>query len=56
MKNGVILSIDAGTTGVRSILVDKQGSIVESAYREFSQCIFPQDGHVEHDPLEIWKL
>ena len=50
----VILSIDAGTTGVRSILVDKQGSIVESAYREFSQ-YFPQDGHVEHDPLEIWE-
>ena len=50
----VILSIDAGTTGVRSVLVDKQGSIVESSYREFSQ-YFPQDGHVEHDPLEIWE-
>ncbi len=50
----VVLSIDAGTTGVRSMLVDKQGSIVESAYREFSQ-YFPQDGYVEHNPLEIWE-
>ena len=33
----VILSIDAGTTGVRSMLVDRQGSIVMSSYREFSQ-------------------
>ena len=54
LKMEVILSIDAGTTGVRSMLVDKQGSIVESAYREFSQ-YFPQDGYVEHNPLEIWE-
>ena len=49
----VILSIDAGTTGVRSMLVDRQGSIVMSSYREFSQ-YFPQAGYVEHDPMEIW--
>ena len=49
----VILSIDAGTTGVRSVLVDKHGSIVESSYQEFPQ-YFPQVGHVEHDPMEIW--
>ncbi|MBC95894.1 glycerol kinase [bacterium] len=49
----VILSIDAGTTGVRSVLVDKQGSIVESSYQEFPQ-YFPQSGYVEHDPMEIW--
>ena len=33
----VILSIDAGTTGVRSLLIDKAGIIVESSYREFPQ-------------------
>jgi len=49
----VILSIDAGTTGVRSMLVNKQGSIVESSYREFTQ-YFPEEGYVEHDPIEIW--
>ena len=49
----VILSIDAGTTGVRSMLVDKQGSIVGSSYKEFPQ-YFPDSGLVEHDPMEIW--
>jgi glycerol kinase len=49
----VILSIDAGTTGVRSMLVDKQGLIVESSYKEFPQH-FPEAGFVEHDPMEIW--
>jgi glycerol kinase len=49
----VILSIDAGTTGVRSMLVNKKGLIVESAYKEFPQ-YFPQVGYVEHDPIEIW--
>ena len=46
----VILSIDAGTTGVRSMLVDKQGSIVGSSYKEFPQ-YFPDSGLVEHDPM-----
>ena len=49
----VILSIDAGTTGVRSMLIDRQGSIVMSSDREFYQ-YFPQAGSVEHDPMEIW--
>ena len=49
----VILSIDAGTTGVRSLLVDKSGIIVESSYREFPQ-YFPEAGQVEHDANEIW--
>ena len=49
----VILSIDAGTTGVRSLLVDKAGIIVESSYREFPQ-YFPEAGQVEHDANEIW--
>ncbi|MEY4401845.1 MAG: glycerol kinase [Actinomycetota bacterium] len=51
---GVVLAIDAGTTGVRSraIFADGRPSIAE--YKEFSQH-FPQPGWVEHDAEEIWQ-
>ena len=50
----VILAIDAGTTGVRSLLIGRDGNVVDSSYREFTQ-YFPQIGWVEHDPTEIWE-
>lgn len=50
---GVVVAIDAGTTGVRSFAVDHEGRPVGRAYREFSQH-FPKPGWVEHDPIEIW--
>ena len=50
----VVISIDAGTTGVRSFAVDEQGKPQGWAYREFTQ-FFPQPGWVEHDAIEIWE-
>jgi len=50
----VLLAIDAGTTGVRTIAVDEQGRPGASAYREFPQH-FPRPGWVEHDPEDIWS-
>ncbi|MGI9623954.1 MAG: FGGY family carbohydrate kinase, partial [Acidimicrobiales bacterium] len=50
----VVLSIDAGTTGVRTVAVDESGRQRASAYREFTQ-YFPEPGWVEHDALEIWS-
>ncbi|MDQ1404093.1 MAG: glycerol kinase [Actinomycetota bacterium] len=50
---GVVVAIDAGTTGVRAFAVDEAGQAVGWSYREFAQH-FPQPGWVEHDPLEIW--
>jgi glycerol kinase len=50
----LVISIDAGTTGVRSIAVNEQGVITGSSYREFTQH-FPQPGWVEHDASEIWE-
>ena len=50
----VILAIDAGTTGVRSLLIDKGGKVIDSSYKEFTQ-YFPRIGWVEHDPTEIWE-
>jgi glycerol kinase len=49
----VVIAIDAGTTGIRSIAINEAGLPVASAYREFAQ-YFPQPGWVEHDPAEIW--
>ena len=49
----IILAIDAGTTGVRTLAVNDRGDIVSSSYREFKQ-YFPNPGWVEHDPEEIW--
>ncbi len=50
----VVIAIDAGTTGVRSIAFSEAGKIIGSAYREFPQ-YFPQPGWVEHDADEIWS-
>ncbi len=48
-----IISIDAGTTSIRSILFDIQGKPIFSSQKEFTQ-YFPKNGWVEHDPNEIW--
>jgi glycerol kinase len=50
----VVLAIDAGTTGIRTIAFDERGAARTSAYAEFPQ-YFPQPGWVEHDPTEIWN-
>jgi glycerol kinase len=49
----VVISIDAGTTGVRSFAVDEAGAPVGMAYQELTQH-FPRPGWVEHDATEIW--
>lgn len=49
-----ILSLDQGTTSSRCILYDKKGNMVSVAQKEFKQ-IYPADGWVEHDPMEIWS-
>jgi glycerol kinase len=50
---GNVVAIDAGTTGVRALVVDDQARVVDVAYREITQ-YFPRPGWVEHDPVEIW--
>src|SRR5580698_5167036 len=49
-----LVAIDAGTTGVRALVLDAQARVVDVAYRELTQH-FPQPGWVEHDPIEIWE-
>jgi glycerol kinase len=50
----IVIAIDAGTTGVRSLAVDEAGSIRGWSYREFTQH-FPRPAWVEHDAQEIWS-
>ena len=50
----MILSIDAGTTGVTAIAIRQDGSRAAHGYQEFPQH-FPQPGWVEHDLDEIWQ-
>ncbi|MEC8828721.1 MAG: FGGY family carbohydrate kinase, partial [Actinomycetota bacterium] len=49
----VVVSIDAGTTGVRSFALDENGEQVGLSYKEFQQH-YPRPGWVEHDASEIW--
>lgn len=49
-----ILALDQGTTSSRAILFDQNQAAVAAAQREFAQ-LFPQQGWVEHDPMEIWS-
>lgn len=48
-----VLALDQGTTSSRSIVFDRAGRVVAAAQQEFPQ-LYPQPGHVEHDPEAIW--
>jgi glycerol kinase len=54
MSEQYILSIDQGTTSSRALVFDKSGAVRGVAQQEFTQ-IFPADGWVEHDAMEIWQ-
>ena len=49
-----ILALDQGTTSSRAILFDEAQNMVGTAQKEFPQ-LYPREGWVEHDPMEIWS-
>ena len=49
-----VLALDQGTTSSRAILFDHDQRMVGAAQKEFAQ-IYPKEGWVEHDPLEIYS-
>ncbi|MDE7220087.1 MAG: glycerol kinase GlpK [Oscillospiraceae bacterium] len=49
-----ILSLDQGTTSSRAILFDQEQNIIGVSQKEFTQ-IYPREGWVEHDAMEIWS-
>lgn len=48
-----IMALDQGTTSSRTIIWDKKGNAISCVHYPFEQ-IFPHEGWVEHDPMEIW--
>ncbi|CUU50504.1 MULTISPECIES: glycerol kinase GlpK [Clostridium] len=48
-----IIALDQGTTSSRAIIFDKEQNILGVSQKEFTQ-IYPNQGWVEHNPLEIW--
>ncbi len=50
----VVMTIDAGTTGVRAFAIDLDGRPLGHSYREFPQH-YPRPGWVEHDADSIWE-
>ncbi|AOR23086.1 glycerol kinase GlpK [Clostridium taeniosporum] len=49
-----IVALDQGTTSSRAIIFDKEQNIIGVSQKEFTQ-IYPHEGWVEHNPLEIWS-
>ena len=54
MGEKYIGALDSGTTSTRFMVFDQRGQTVAQAQEEHTQ-IFPAQGWVEHDPMEIWE-
>jgi glycerol kinase len=49
-----VLALDQGTTSSRAILFDRDQNMTAVEQKEFTQ-IYPKEGWVEHDPMEIYS-
>ncbi len=49
-----VMALDQGTTSARCIIYDREGKQISSVQKEFRQ-IYPKEGWVEHDAMEIWS-
>lgn len=54
MQKKFVIALDQGTTSSRAIVFDQDQRIVSVSQREFKQ-IYPKEGWVEHNPMEIWS-
>ncbi|ORM71203.1 xylulokinase [Pantoea rwandensis] len=54
MKSSVVLTLDIGTTSSKLVLIDKFGHELFSDKAAYP-LYFPEAGHVEQDPREIWR-
>jgi glycerol kinase len=53
--DGLVLSIDQGTTGTTALVFDRDCRLRGRGYSEFTQH-YPRPGWVEHDADEIWRV
>lgn len=49
-----IIALDQGTTSSRALVLDDKKNILATAQKEIMQ-IYPREGYIEHDPLEIYN-
>ena len=49
-----VIALDQGTTSSRAIVFDREQNILDVSQKEFTQ-IYPHEGWVEHNPMEIWS-
>jgi glycerol kinase len=54
MEKNYILAIDSGSTGIRAILFDTNGRIVNREYKA-TPSLHPEEGAIEQDPLMMWE-
>ena len=54
MRDPIVLALDSGTSSVRTIAFGRDARPRSSAQEEIAQS-YPEPGHVEHDPEEIWQ-
>lgn len=48
-----IIALDQGTTSSRAIIFDNEQNILGVSQKQITQ-IYPKEGWVEHNPMEIW--
>ncbi len=51
-KQKYIMTLDEGTSSLRTLIINKQGEVISTSQKEFTQ-IFPESGWVEQDANEI---
>lgn len=49
-----VVGIDAGTTGLKTMIFELNGTPLSHAYRSYP-CTFPNAGWVEQDPWHLWN-
>jgi glycerol kinase len=49
-----VLSLDAGTTSIRALIINDQGKILAVEQIPLTQ-IYKKEGWIEHSPIEIWE-
>ncbi len=54
MSRDHLIALDLGTTGVRALVVHRDGRVLARPYQSLG-IRFPSDGRVEQDPNEMWE-
>ncbi len=49
----MLMGLDVGSTGVKAVVFDDEGSQLGSAYQEYAE-VYPQPGWIELRPDEVW--